>query len=171
MTPGHDLGKFRVIARLDVHEPSIGRSNHIRQKRPLGRVENTLGRQKGIEAEQNENGRERVGNLDQPALIDDGIDLDAGQVVHRLGLDRGHGRLRNLGPTPFQVEIVDQAVLEGGIRLLDRLRRIEAIDPPDQRQANSQDRKRDPSRQTGEQDNSPQPDRQTKRMVEHHLHK
>ena len=67
-------------------------------------------------------------------LVDDLVDLDVGQVVDGPGLQGGQHGLGQLVAVGAQRQVIDQAVLEGGIGLLDGLGGVDPVDPQDQRQ-------------------------------------
>ena len=87
MRAGDDPRQLGVVAGLDVDQPGVGRPDDVGQEGPLGRVEDALGGERRVEAEDDDDAAEHVGHLHQPMLVDDRVDLDLGQVVDRPGLD------------------------------------------------------------------------------------
>ena len=134
MRPGDDGGEVVVRPRLDVHQPRVRRPGDVGEQGPADRVEDRLGGQERVDADDDDDPGERVEHLDQAALVDDRVDVDPRQVVHRLRLDGRHHALGQVAPAPAEVEVVDQAVLELGVRLLDRPGGVEAVDAADQGQ-------------------------------------
>ena len=129
MRAGHDLRQLGVGTRLDVHQPRVGRAHQIRQKRSPGGIENALGREGGVQAENHDHPGEGIGRAHQSLLIDDGVDLNLGQIADRPRFQRRHDGLRHLALPATQLQIVDQAVLERRVSVLDRFRRVDPVDP------------------------------------------
>ena len=163
---GDDLGQLGVVPRLDFLQPSVCRPDDIAQEGPHHRSGNAFLSEHRVAAEDHDHGREHIPDLDQPALVDDGVDLDRGQVLDRLLLDRRQERLRHLPALPAEVEVINQAVLERRVGLLDRPGRVEPVDPPEHRQDDPPDGERPAPRQAQEQDDPAEPDRQADQMVE-----
>ena len=103
--------------------------------------------------------------MHQPVLIDDRVDLDLRQVVD------GPAPRASPGPPSaarsrwrLQLEVVDQAVLERRVGLLDRLGGVEPVDPPTQRQDDPEDARTTAAADQPEgQHDPPKPDRQADR--------
>ncbi|WP_435018890.1 hypothetical protein TA3x_000879 [Tundrisphaera sp. TA3] len=131
--PGHDVDQLGVVAGLDRHEPGVGGAHHVGQEGPLGRVHDALGRDHHVQADQDDEPQQGVERPEHPALIDDPVEFDLGQVPHRLRLDRTQGPLGQLVAVLAEFEITDEAVLEGRVQILDRLGGVEPVHPLNRR--------------------------------------
>ncbi len=165
----HHMGKGVVVARLDVHQPGVGRSGDVGQKGPPGRVEDAFGREKRVEAEDDHDARERVDHPDQVPLIDDRVHLNPRKVLNSLRLDGRQEELRRLIAMAAEIEVADQAILEARIGEFDRSGRIEEIDPAEQGPNDPPCRENQAAGQSDRQNDQANPDRQSEHMVEKHL--
>ena len=168
---GDDPGKLGMVARLNVRQPGVRGTDDVGEQGAPGRVEAALRGQRGVNAKKDDHARERISHLQDPALVDDSIHLDLRQVLDRLRLDRREERPGDTFRVLIQGQIVDQAVLEGRVRLFNRLRRVQRVDPSQHRQDDPQHRERRRARQPQVKDDPPEPEREAKKMVENHFRK
>ena len=161
------LRQLGVVAGLDADQPGVRRPGDVDQHGPPDRVDDALGCQKHVEAGQDHHPRQRVEHLDEPALVDDLVDLHAGQVVDGLGLDGRQDRRRDVGAVAAEVQVADQAILELRVRLLDRPRRVEPADVAQERHDQPPEGVRPAGDQAGQQDRLPDQSGQADGVVEH----
>ena len=129
---GGDASELGIIAGLDIDQASVGGADDICQKGATGGVEDAFGGHRGVEAEEDDNAGEGVGHLEEAPLIDDGVDLDVGEVFDSLGFYGGEERLGDvLVVAASKLQIVDQAVFKLGVGVFDGLGGVEAVDPAD----------------------------------------
>ena len=121
--PSDHLAQIRVIPRFDPVEPGVGRADDIRQKCPFDGISHALGSESVIEEDGHDDAHQGVPGVQDAPLVDHGVDLDPGQVVDRLGLDGAEDALRQDILVLAEVEIINQAIFEVRVDLLDRCAR------------------------------------------------
>ena len=166
---GNHLGKLGIVSRLDVNEQCVGRPDDVGQKGALGGVEDALGRERGIEAEDHHDAGEGVEHPQENLLADHGVDLNLGQILDRLFLHHRHDRLGEFLAMLAQVEIVDQAILERRVGPLNGSRGVKMVNLAEQGTHDPQRKERQRRGTAAPENHPPQPDRQAEEVIEHDL--
>ena len=106
----------------------------VRSARNALRVEsqNALRRKKPVEAKHDQDAGERIEGARQSLLVHDRVDLDVREITDGPRFQGRHDRLGHLAALLAQLQVIDQAVLESRVRVFDRPRRVDAVDPPDE---------------------------------------
>ncbi|RUL88164.1 hypothetical protein TsocGM_08485 [Tautonia sociabilis] len=126
--PRNHASALGVVAGEDVHQPRIRRPGDVGQQGPPGRIEHVLRGEDDVQAEQHDDGRQRVERPGQLPLVDGRLHLHRGQVLHRPRLQGPQHRRGELLAPAAEVDVIQQAILEARVERLDLPRRVEVVD-------------------------------------------
>ena len=119
------------IAGADVVDAGLRRNarGRERSKRPPGRLQNALRRHEGVSAEHGQEEQEHVRARHQRAAVDRLLDVRLRQPDRRPLLERPFDRSRRRPARLLEIRQREQAALQRWLRLLDRLRGEQQVDP------------------------------------------